>query len=76
MTEIASIFESYAINYMDITYKGDETRKLFLAFIPSLVVPPKNSLTSLWKYEKELYKKRNEVYPVIQEAEGLPPYLH
>ena len=46
---------------MDRAYEGDETRALAisLGYIP--VVPPKNNRKEPWDYDKELYKKRNEV---------------
>jgi transposase len=46
---------------MDKAYEGDETRALAvtLGYIP--VVPPKSNRKEPWEYDKELYKKRNEV---------------
>ncbi len=46
---------------MDKAYEGDETRELAesLNFIP--VVPPKSNRKSPWKYDKILYKYRNEI---------------
>lgn len=46
---------------MDRAYEDDETRALAVrqGFVP--VVPPKKNRKELWKYDKELYKRRNEV---------------
>ncbi len=46
---------------MDRAYEGDETRALATkrGYIP--VVPPKRNRKFPWKYDKELYKRRNTV---------------
>ncbi len=46
---------------MDRAYQGDETRQLALelGFIP--MVPPLSSRIRPWEYDRELYKRRNEV---------------
>ena len=46
---------------MDRAYEDDETRQLASnqGFIP--VVPPKTNRREPWEYDKELYKRRNEV---------------
>jgi transposase len=46
---------------MDRAYEGNETRQLSrdLGFSP--VVPPNPNRLEPWEYDKELYKKRNEV---------------
>ena len=46
---------------MDRAYEDNQTRKLAKeqGFIP--VVPPKCNRKKPWKYDKELYKRRNEV---------------
>ena len=46
---------------MDRAYSGDETRRLAfdMGFTP--VVPPLKSRADPWEYDKELYKRRNEV---------------
>lgn len=46
---------------MDRAYEGDETRALAveLGYIP--VVPPKRNRKNPWKYDRELYKQRNQV---------------
>ena len=45
---------------MDRAYEDEATRQAALdsGFIP--VVPPKKNRKSPWKYDKELYKRRNE----------------
>ena len=46
---------------MDRAYEGDQTRQQVtdLGLVP--VVPPKINRLDKWEYDKELYKKRNEV---------------
>lgn len=46
---------------MDKAYEGNETRQLAidLGYVP--VVPPRDDRIDPWKYDKELYKRRNEV---------------
>ena len=46
---------------MDRAYEDDKTRSLAeeKGFIP--VVPPKKNRKEPWEYDKELYKRRNEV---------------
>jgi transposase len=46
---------------MDRAYEDDKTRALATehGFIP--VVPPKKNRKEPWEYNKELYKRRNEV---------------
>jgi transposase len=46
---------------MDRAYEGAETRGLALSLGYSPVVPPKKNRREPWEYDKELYKKRNEV---------------
>ncbi len=46
---------------MDRAYEDDKTRALAVkqGFVP--VVPPKKNRREPWGYDKELYKRRNEV---------------
>ena len=46
---------------MDRAYEDDKTRSLAEKneFVP--VVPPKKNRKEPWEYDKELYKRRNEV---------------
>jgi transposase len=46
---------------MDRAYEGDETRQLVLDLGMIPVVPPKSNRLNPWEYNRELYKKRNEV---------------
>lgn len=46
---------------MDRAYEGDETRALVLEQNIIPVVPPKINRREPWEYDKEIYKKRNEV---------------
>ena len=55
---------------MDPAYEGNETRALAvqLGFIP--VVPPSQKRLDPWKYNKELYKRRNEVERLFRRIKG------
>ena len=46
---------------MDRAYEDNETREFAVkqGFVP--VVPPKRNRKNPWEYDKELYKRRNEV---------------
>jgi len=46
---------------MDKAYEDEKTRELAIkqGFIP--VVPPKTNRKEPWEYDKEVYKRRNEV---------------
>ena len=46
---------------MDKAYEDDKTRELAIkqGFLPT--VPPKTNRKEPWEYDKELYKKRNEI---------------
>ena len=46
---------------MDKAYEGDKVREtaIFLGYVP--VVPPKKYRSNPWEYDKELYKRRNEI---------------
>ena len=46
---------------MDKAYEGNEIRNLVSLHGLSPVVPPKSSRKEPWEYDKELYKRRNEV---------------
>jgi transposase len=46
---------------MDRAYEGDETRQLLLSLEVQPVVPPNPQRLNPWEYDRELYKKRNEV---------------
>ena len=55
---------------MDRAYEGNETRGLAvkLGYIP--VVPPIRTRVDPWKYDRELYKRRNEVERVFRRLKG------
>ena len=55
---------------MDRAYEGHQTRALVssLGFRP--VVPPKRNRKNPWQYDKELYKKRNEVERLFRRLKG------
>jgi transposase len=46
---------------MDKAYEGDQTRQLALDLGFILVVPPKSHRLEPWEYDREMYKRRNEV---------------
>ena len=55
---------------MDRAYAGDETRQLAsdLGFTP--VVPPPKSRVAPWEYDREMYKRRNEVERLFRRLKG------
>ena len=55
---------------MDRAYEGDETRNLVSSLGFSPVVPPKSNRREPWGYDKELYKKRNEVERLFRRLKG------
>jgi transposase len=55
---------------MDKESEGYETRKLTAELGFSPVVSPKNSRIEPWEYDKELYKKRNEVERLFRRLKG------
>lgn len=46
---------------MDRAYEGDETRQLALDPELTPVVPPKSKRRNPWQYNKQIYKRRNEI---------------
>lgn len=46
---------------MDKAYEGNETRQLVFDLGLEPVVPPKCDRLNPWEYDRELYKRRNEV---------------
>lgn len=46
---------------MDKAYEGNETRQLVFDLGLEPVVPPKSDRLNPWEYDRELYKRRNEV---------------
>ena len=55
---------------MDRAYEGNETRQLALdlGFIP--VVPPMKTRIETWDYDREMYKRRNEVERLFRRLTG------
>lgn len=55
---------------MDRAYEGNETRGLALelGYIP--VVPPLRTRIEPWEYDRELYKRRNEVERLFRRLKG------
>ena len=55
---------------LDRAYEGNETRQLALdlGFIP--VVPPKSNRLEPWEYDREMYKRRNEVERLFRRLKG------
>ena len=55
---------------MDRAYEGDQTRQLALDlnFIP--VVPPKSNRLTAWEYNREMYKRRNEIERLFRRLKG------
>ncbi len=55
---------------MDRAYEGNQTRQLALelGFLP--VVPPLSTRINPWEYNKELYKRRNEVERLFRRLKG------
>lgn len=46
---------------MDRAYEGDETRALAVGLGWTPVVPPKQNRKEPWNYDRETYKRRNEI---------------
>ena len=55
---------------MDRAYQGDETRQLALDLGFTPVVPPLKTRTDTWEYDREMYKRRNEVERLFRRLKG------
>jgi transposase len=55
---------------MDKAYEDDYTRYIAQRLGFYLVVPPKSSRKNPWEYDKELYKKRNEIERLFRLLDG------
>jgi transposase len=55
---------------MDRAYEGDETRQLVLALGMIPVVPPKSNRVDPSRYDRTLYKKRNEIERLFRRMKG------
>ena len=55
---------------MDRAYEDNETRQLALdlGFVPC--VPPKGNRVDPWEYDREMYKRRNEVERLFRRLKG------
>jgi len=55
---------------MDRAYEGDVTRQLVLDLGLTPVVPPKSNRIEPWQYDREMYKKRNEIERLFRRLKG------
>ena len=55
---------------MDRAYEGDQTRQLVLSLGMVPVVPPKSNRVDPWRYDRTLYKKRNEIERLFRRMKG------
>ena len=55
---------------MDRAYEGDETRQLVMELNMIPVVPPKSNRCEPWEYDRELYKKRNQIERLFRRLKG------
>mgnify|MGYP001815127823 FL=1 len=62
--------ESSISMVMDRAYEGDETRQLVLALGFTPVVPPKQGRLNPWKYDRLMYRRRNEIERLFRRLKG------
>ncbi len=55
---------------MDRAYEGNETQRLSRSLGYEPVVPPNPNRLKPWPYDKELYKKRNEIERLFGRLKG------
>ena len=55
---------------MDRAYEGDETRQLVLELGFEPVVPPKSNRLQPWPYNRNLYRRRNEIERLFRRLKG------
>ena len=55
---------------MDRAYQGNETRQLALALGFTPVVPPLSTRVDPWEYDREMYKRRNEIERLFRRLKG------
>ena len=55
---------------MDRAYEGNETRQLALGLGFDPVVPPHPLWTSPWRYNTEIYRRRNEIERLFRRLKG------
>ena len=58
---------------MDKAYEGDEVRSLAVKQGLKLVVPPKSNRKKSWEYDRDLYKRRNEVERFFRRLKAYSP---
>ena len=54
----------------DRAYEGDETRQLVLDLGYEPVIPPKSNRREPWDYNRDMYKRRNEVERLFRRLKG------
>ena len=55
---------------MDCAYQGDYTRQLALELGFDPVVPPNPQRLQPWEYDREVYKRRNQVERLFRRLKG------
>jgi transposase len=55
---------------MDRAYEGNETRQLALELGYVVVVPPMPHRLVPWEYDRQMYKRRNEVERLFRRLKG------
>ena len=55
---------------MDRAYEGEPIRQLAMELGYTPVVPPKKNRLEPWEYDKEMYKRRNEVERLFRRLKG------
>ena len=55
---------------MDRAYEGNETRQLALELGFTPVVPPLKTRVDPWEYDREMYKRRNEIERLFRRLKG------
>ena len=55
---------------MDRAYEGNETRQLALDLGFTPVVPPLSTRVAPWEYDREMYKRRNEIERLFRRLKG------
>ena len=55
---------------MDRAYQGDETRQLALKLGYEPVVPPIRTRVEPWEYDREMYRRRNEIERLFRGLKG------
>ncbi len=61
---------------MDRAYEGNETRQLALELGFTPVVPPLSTRIHPWEYDREMYKRRNEIERLFRRLKGFRRASH